>query len=210
MDASNVKAALVALESGDNAAALEILKAMIVAEATDDPGDTGGDPAADPLAENADPKPPVGNDAGAAAMMTALSAITGCKSPGEVVAFFTSLKGRVDSLDAARATLDATSRRELVGELVKLGAELPATAWEGDADKMVPVKRLADEPIASMRSRVMQLRKARPTSTEITPPETERADVTKLTKRETTECVKQGMTPQEFADRKANAVRRSK
>lgn len=63
-----------------------------------------------------------------------------------------------------RATLEASERRKLVGELVKLNAETPATAWaevDGVPDGKTPCKRLNDEPIAELRARVAKLTKAK-------------------------------------------------
>lgn len=59
-----------------------------------------------------------------------------------------------------REALEASERRRLVAELVKLGAETPATAWSSDrADK--PCKRLAAEPLGELRERVQLLSAAR-------------------------------------------------
>lgn len=51
--------------------------------------------------------------------------------------------------------LEAAERRSHVVELVKLGVELPATAWEDPLAKSPKItKRLADEPLGDLRKRV--------------------------------------------------------
>jgi hypothetical protein len=57
---------------------------------------------------------------------------------------------------AERATLEASERRRLVGELVKLGAEIPATAWADDKATN-PAEPWASMPIEQLRSRVEKL-----------------------------------------------------
>jgi hypothetical protein len=46
----------------------------------------------------------------------------------------------------------------LIAELVKLGVETPATAWEGDPSERKPVARLSVETLADMRTRVATLK----------------------------------------------------
>lgn len=158
MNASDVQKALDAIESGDTASALTILKAMIVAEATDDPGDM---PPADPNAPPADATaagsaadmPPPDQTAAVAASRE-LMRITATKTPGEAVAALERMYADVKSLAADRAALDLSERQGLVAELIKAGAETPATAWEGDAAKRQPKARLMSEPIAELRDRV--------------------------------------------------------
>lgn len=71
------------------------------------------------------------------------------------------LEAEQAKLSAAHAVLESKERRQLVGALVLLGAELPATAWADQAGTE-PVKRLADEPIAELRARVATLTAAKP------------------------------------------------
>jgi hypothetical protein len=71
--------------------------------------------------------------------------------------------------------LEESSRFGLVSELIRLGAETPATAWIGKAKDRKPVKRLADEPIVQLRARVASLRAAAPRApTPLAPPVTTR------------------------------------
>ena len=104
------------------------------------------------------------------AALSALRALTGKESAGEAVSVIALKFAQLDKITESQMALDASSRRELVGELVKLGAEVPATAWEGDAEKRLPVERLRNESVDSMRSRVTALRASRPEQLDHTPP----------------------------------------
>jgi phage I-like protein len=73
-----------------------------------------------------------------------------------------------DKIAKERAALESAERRNLVGSLVKLGVEIPATAW-ADAAGSVPVERLANEPIDALRKRVKLLSAVR-TSKDASPP----------------------------------------
>ena len=67
-----------------------------------------------------------------------------------------------------RATLEEVERKKLVAKLVAVSAETPATAWE-DAAAQVPCKRLAGEPLESLRARVTAL-EAVPRMAPLSPP----------------------------------------
>ena len=110
----------------------------------------------------------------------------------------TQLKRRVAELGAQIANTEAAERRTLVGELVKLGAELPATAW-ANLDATTPVKRLSDEPLDSLRDRVAKL-SAIPRSAEAKAPATESNG---LTQDEMRICKETGCPPEKFAEIKA-------
>lgn len=111
----------------------------------------------------------------AARMVTATRALvrlSGKREIGEIVReveawkeSHVTLEGERTKLAKERAALEGSERRRLVGELVKLGAETPATAWaeddKGVNDGKTPVKRLADEPILELRARVAKLAKAK-------------------------------------------------
>ena len=81
-------------------------------------------------------------------------------SLGEVVKVVEVLCAARDAAAAEAQALEQTSRVELTGELVKLGYELPATAWDGDPKDRKPAKHLASMPIDALRSRVVALRAA--------------------------------------------------
>lgn len=208
MDPTKVKAALDALINGDTEACASILKDMIAAAAS------GGDtpPADDGAALNdaADPPPPEKDD-------DTLAAAT--KLARELREELTSLSAKVAELTAVRSSAELGERQDLVAELVKLGAETPATAWAGDPSKRQPCKRLAGEPLPELRERVKALSAAG--SRTLTPPpsgaapdgarviKTSRGDVT-LTAREIKNCESTGASVEAYAENKAirDAARR--
>lgn len=151
MNPDIVKKALEVLASGDANAALELLKEVVTALAGGDSAETP-----DPAAMAADPNKPQ-DPTPEQAMAQALSAVFGKTSPGEIVEAVKSLSAKVDALELRDRVLDESARVELVGELVKLGAETPATAWEGEPSAKKPVARLSSEPVSSLRARVAQL-----------------------------------------------------
>jgi len=72
----------------------------------------------------------------------------------------TELEEREATLTRDREALEGAERRRLVKALIDLRAETPATAWvpgKDGAPSTNPVKRLADESIASLRARVAAL-----------------------------------------------------
>lgn len=158
MDPEKIKAALEAIKAGDAEAALGLLEEMIaeaVAGPMPDDGEGEGAPSdGEALAETPDEE-----DMSAAARV--LRRLTGRSSVSEAEQELIALRSRVDAIEAERRQLDEEARRELVGDLVRLGVELPATAW-ADAERRVPVARLTQEPLAELRARVALLRKARP------------------------------------------------
>lgn len=174
MDPKQVQAALDAIESGDQAKALEILKSMIAAAAGggDASADAGADAMSDTAATPAD-KP----EEELAALRRQVEALAKGQS-AEIVA----LRATVATLTAEREAKDQIERVALVGELVKLGYETPATAWEGEPEKLQPAKRLQAEPVADLKARVEILRKA-PRATNHEAPKGEAAEV-ELSKEE--------------------------
>lgn len=109
------------------------------------------------------------------------------------------LKRRVAELGAQIVNAEAAERRALVGELVKLGAEIPATAW-ANIDGTTPVKRLADESIDSLRDRVAKLSAAPRYAASAVAPAT---DSSGLTQDELRICKEVGCPPEKFAEMKA-------
>jgi phage I-like protein len=154
VDPKQVQAAIDALIAEDAKAALEILKALIVSAAGGEPETP---PEEDASAEPADVPPPPED----VAAMGQLRSLLGKASAGEIVAAVEALQGTASKVAADAAAVELSARRELVGTLVKLGVELPATAWAGDATARNPVKRLLDEPIAELRARVQAFSAAR-------------------------------------------------
>jgi phage I-like protein len=159
MDPALVKKALDALEGGDAAGALELLKSLIASAATGEAPDAPADDApAEPLAEDAEPEPDPEKDQ----MSAQLRQLREARAAD---------RRELDALRAERQEREDTERRALVGELVTLECELPATAWDDPTeDAPKPAKRLRDEPIADLRARVKALREGKPARTERRPP----------------------------------------
>jgi hypothetical protein len=206
MDPEQIKAAIDGLTNGAVAKALgldpgatptDIMKALDAAvkavggdtEADDAPG-TAPDPA---TAEAADP-----------AVAAVLAAATETVRAARVEV--TTLSGRVQLLEAERAETERAERHSLVGTLVQLGAETPATAWEGEDAARKLVKRLADEPIVDMRKRVAALRAVPRPHVEV--PTAPVFDPKSLTAKEIAACKRSGIAPEEYAARKSRAARR--
>jgi hypothetical protein len=198
MDPEKIKAALEAIKNGDAEAALKVLEEMLVAAAG---GGAPPDPAPEPLAETPDPAPAKEDEQVAAA---ALMKLTGASSVGVAILECDKIKARLDADDQERAAAERVARRDLVAELVKLGIEFPSTAWAGDAEKRVPVKRLAEEPLDELRARVELHRKAAPRAPAAKPPASG-ADVIELSARELAMCAEMKLDPKEYAAQKVAA-----
>lgn len=207
MSPEKIKEALQAIKDGDANKALELLEAM-VAEAA------GGDEAP---AEEAPPPdmmgdaPPAEEDEDKAEVMAATSKLmrlTGKETLGSAVEEIETwreshikLEAESAKLAKERAALEANERRDLVAKLVRLGVEIPATAWKDPLAKggLVPCKRLAEEPIAELRDRVAKLSAARPKSDEITaPPAGGDGEGNELTEQQKKICVELGVKPEDF------------
>ena len=208
-----LKKILAVKESGDGNAALELLTEIVVEYAA------GGEPApADPTAAAADVPPDPEAEA-----MTALArevvTLCGASTAGEAVTRAKAVFAEHAEIASRAAKLEQSERRGLVADLVALSAETPATAWQrddkgeiGEGDARTPVKRLAGEPIAELRSRVEALRAANPRAARrMTPPaSTETPEGAKpLTKEERAFCAKHSISEAEFRSRKESVVRRN-
>jgi phage I-like protein len=149
MDPNQVQAAIDALVAQDAEAALAILRDMIATLAGGEAPKASEPEASDEAPEDA---PPEG-----AAAMAALSKLFGAATPGELVELARAAKASADEVDKANALLEFGARQSLVASLVKLGAEIPATAWEGAPENRKPCVRLMSEPLESLRGRVQAL-----------------------------------------------------
>jgi HK97 family phage prohead protease len=105
----------------------------------------------------------------ASAAKSALLRETGASTVSEAITSLATYKKSHDDLVAERErvegqkkALEVTERRSLTAELVKLCAETPATAWEGDKDGLpdgkTPKAHLATMPIADLRARAAAFR----------------------------------------------------
>lgn len=162
-----IKAALEALTSGDGKAAIEILEQLLVAAASG--GSAEPPPPADAGATSSNAEPPPADDpnkpaAEMAAMARAVCELLGKATAGEALEAVRAMKTTADKVESDRGLLEASERRGLVAELVKLGVEFPATAWQ-DPEKtgadLLPVERLAAEPLADIRKRVSLIKTSR-------------------------------------------------
>lgn len=187
LSAEQVQAAIAAIESGDaeamKAVLTDILAAMASGEAPDESEST--DAPADDAPANAQEPP-----------------------DEEANAVIRSLQETVNGLLAEKESRELDERRGLIAELVKLGVETPATAWSGKPEARMPCKRLASEPVAELRSRVAAMAAVRGVNVGSVPAGAKPpAKGPELSKKELEACRKRGIDPQEFAARKAAAVR---
>lgn len=220
MNPELVTKAIDAIAEGDSDAAAEILKSM-VAEAA------GGEvPSEEPAAEPADSSP----EEPAVEEMTempeeeekeelteyeeeekkkelsALSQIrevTGVQDRTELVAEIKSLSKRIAEVDARELELELTERKQLAASLVKLGAELPSTAWVGEGKDRKLCDRLSSEDLDSLRTRVKALSACGPKKNNAPPS----AAQVSLSKAELAACKARNLDPVVFAARKAASVR---
>jgi phage I-like protein len=164
-----------ALGLSADAALEDVMAALraIVMAADGQPQPTEDTPAEEPAANAADAPPAAEKDEEKAAEAMAATArllrLSGKPTLGasldEVALWREShvkLEAEQKKLSQERAALEMGERRGLVVELVKLGVELPATAWEDPLAKVLkPAKRLLDEPLADLRKRTETWRSAK-------------------------------------------------
>lgn len=168
MNPEMVKKALEAIKAGDGDAAAAILEEMIAAAAA---GAAAADMPADGEALSETPDENLSEpQKEEKAALGKLRSLTGKTNLGEACEAIAGGFARLAKIDGEQATLDAGARLSLIADLVKLGAETPATAWDGDPKDRKPVARLASEPLADMRARVKALGAGRPPPAKIDPP----------------------------------------
>lgn len=148
-------------------------------------------------------------ETGARSMLEALSAVSAWK------ASHIKLEAERAKLAQERAALEAAERRALVGELVKLGFETPATAWS-DASATKPAEPWASMGLDALKSRVGKLRASKGAGVAVsqridTPRVSEsgsqtfnvNGQVVELSARELANCSKVGAKPEDYARNKA-------
>lgn len=155
MDPETIRAAITALKEGNADAALKVLEDILAAAAGAGPAPSAPE-GGEALAETPD-----------ATALTALAKeVRALQSRDKTrEAALSALAAEAQALRAEREKREKGERLQLVGELVSLGAETPATAWSdpgGDPKDRKPVKRLLDEPIDDLRTRVRALSAAAP------------------------------------------------
>ena len=114
------------------------------------------------------------------------------------------LDQEVKQLSEANRKIDLDARREFIAALVKCGAELPATAWEGDAKDRKPAAHLASMPLDALRARVKALAAARPPQGGPRPPTETIVELSDFEK-----SVTAGMTPAQLSKYQERRARRS-
>lgn len=214
MDPKDIRAALEAIKTEDTASALAILEAMLIKAAGGSAEEAPAEEAsAEPMAET----PPADEDeekeeaAAMAATARELLTLSGRSTHGEALEDVKAWRSAYIAAEESRKTLanerkalEATERRVLVAQLVKLGAETPATAWARDQKGMPtskPCKRLEGEPIADLRERVAMLSASKGKAAEIKPPI--KTDSLGLSDREIAMCAEMKVDPKEYAAQKA-------
>lgn len=203
MDAEQIKALIEAIKNKDGDAALSIAEAMLVSAASGEAAPAPeAEASADPLAASAEPAPPSPEEK---ALEATLTLLTGADSPAERTAFLAKLIEERTKHAERVATLELSSRYELVSDLVKLGVEFPSTAFIGDPADRKLVARLSSESIPDLRARVAVLKQAK--GAPVAPP-TRSTETVTLSAFEAASAKKAGMTPEQFISAKKNAVRR--
>jgi phage I-like protein len=194
-----LKKVLAAIEAGEDKSGL---LAEIVAAAAG--GAPEADPGADALADTAETPPEEDKPAAELAALTARLT----KLEAERDERTKKLSARVEELEAERAAGEHAERVELVAELVKLGRETPATAWEGEPEKRQPAKRFVSEPVAELRARV-ELYRQTPIAGNAAPAAAPAPAAITLSKEQKAYCEKHGLTPEQFEARKAATVKKA-
>jgi phage I-like protein len=208
VDPEKVKAALEALKNGDGAAALAMLEELIASAAAPPPPDDALN-ADVPSPDDSVEEPPAAQAAIAASVNAAVASLT---------AQIATLSSQVNALSSDRKTRELEERRGLIGQLIKLGVETPALAWQGDATKRVPVARLSAESIESLRGRVAAFG-GKPRVASFDPPEREdiapdengidvSAEVARLSAQTLATLKKNGEKPDDYVRRRALTVTR--
>jgi phage I-like protein len=183
MSPETTKSAIDVVESGDGAAALEILKSMLAEAAS---GETAPEETEEPTPDPA---------------LEEMTAMTGAETPAQALSMIKEWKAAADKAAESVALNALAERKTLVGKLVTLSAETPATAYTGEGDAKKLVDRLLSEPIESLRSRVTALGAAKKPN--VAPArKTEDDKSVKLSAVEAAQCKQRGIEPEVFLARK--------
>lgn len=185
MDVGLVKKALEALESGDADAAKSVLSEVIASAASGDPDPKSDEDPAEASPEKSEEDSDAAasqTDGGAAALAAFLRRELGSRSNADVAAKVALLSAQVESLELERKANEQRERVELVGELVRLGREIPATAW-ANSDRSVPSDAYASMPLSSLRGRVAAFRASPLPTVHVSPPKAEQAQLSAAEQR---------------------------
>lgn len=202
--------ALEALKTGDAEAAMALLEEAIVAQAAGEPApeapaeDVAVEAMADaPNDEESEDEKKKEEDPSAVA--ASILASVGASTIDEIKSW----KLAAEEAAKVKQGVELASRRVLVAELVKLGVEMPATAWSGDPKDRIPCERLSSEPLADLQKRVGVLRDAGK-GREVTPPARKTESAVQLSANERAECAKRGIDPEQFLARKRALLEKQK
>lgn len=200
MNPELLKKILAAIEAGEDKSGL---LAEIVAAMAGGAAPASDVAASDALSDTAADAPADPNKPAELAALTARLA----KLEADRAASVQTLSARVAELEAERTAEDQAERVKLCGDLVKLGAETPATAWEGEPEKLKPSKRLQAIALSDLKDHVKAL-SARGPIVNAEPAKKGPAEI-KLSKDEQAYCTKHGLTPEQFQAKKASAVKKA-
>ncbi len=216
MNPEKLKAAIEAIKNGDGDAALALLEDMLTgagepaAPADGEPVDAAGEP---PEPAPVDPNAPAASAADAPATAMLLR-ITGARTLAEAEPILRTAITSARTNETQRQSLDLVARRELIVSLIELGAETPATAWDGKTEDRKPKARLLSEPLEEMRARVTSLKARNGGGTRVeghTPPAeagdgrtfTTSLGVVSLSASEIKNCTDSGAKLEVYAENKA-------
>lgn len=199
MSPDEAKKALAIVAGEDEKGALELVKALLASAASGGAPATEEPPPEASTADGVDPNKPKEDEVTAAAVQAATAAVK------ETTTVVRALQQSVKELTDAKSEAEALERASLVGRLVEMRSETPATAYIGDDKKELCV-RLKSEPLADLRARVAELAKTAPPSSVLKQPVTPIRART-FTPAQLAEAAKRGMTPEQLAERVESAVR---
>lgn len=200
MNPELLKKILAAIEAGEDKSGL---LAEIVAQAAGGAAEPASDVAAGDALSDTAASPPA--DPNKPAEMAALTARL-AKLEAERTASVQTLSARIAELESERSAEDQAERVKLCGQLVVLGAETPATAWEGEPEELKPSKRLQAIALSDLRDHVKALSARGPIVNAEPATKSGPAEI-KLSKTEREYCAKHNLTPEQFQDRKASTVK---
>lgn len=206
--------AIECLKNQDEAGAIALLEQFVVEAATggevaaEDPGadDPGGEALADDpdvLPEDKDDEDDEKDKDAAAA---ALRRLTGAKSIGDALLVLDSWSSRVAAIEADERRIDDVKRKALVGQLVAMGKESPASAYADRANGVL-CDRLARMPLKDL-SDLVALHRAESAGAHRHRPPVSGGAKSVVTPKIRSLCEKRGITVEEFLARRETAVRR--
>lgn len=220
MDPAKLKEAVEAIKAGDGDAALSILEAMIVGEASGGEESDEGAGADGGAGDGGMALETTEDETAVAAAATRLTRITAKSTMSEAVdeveiwrKSHLELEAEKKKIAVERAQLEAAERKKLYGELVTRGGAKPATVWADDkATKAKPY--LEAMSIVELRQHVADAVGATPrrVGPDVTTPPTSET-TSDLTERELAVCAKYNVKPEAYVAsrdkiRQASAVRR--